>query len=72
MLGNGIGRNKRRNHMKKYYDFSKLTKQQIKDKVIEVWTIGTTRDSRLVVNEAIRNGVSYNELCEYKNTKGIK
>lgn len=55
--------------MKKYYDFSKLTRQQIKDKVIEIWKTGTTRDSRLVVNEAIRNGVSYNELCEYKNKR---
>lgn len=54
--------------MKKYYDFSKLTKEQVKDKVIEVWSTGTARDSRLAVNEAVRNGVSYDELCEYKRT----
>lgn len=55
--------------MKKYYDFSKMTKQEIMDKVIEVWENGTSRDSRIVVDEAKRNGVSYEELCDYKRRK---
>lgn len=51
------------------YNFSKMTKQEIKDKVIEVWKHGTSKDSRMVVDEAKRNGVSYEELCEHKRSQ---
>lgn len=51
------------------YDFSKMTKQEIKDKVIDVWKYGTSKDSRMVVDVAKRNGVSYEELCEYKRNQ---
>lgn len=51
------------------YDFSKMTKQEIKDKVINVWKHATSKDSRMVVDEAKRNGVSYEELCEHKRSQ---
>lgn len=47
-------------------DFSNMTKKQIKEKVLEIWLTGTSKDSRIAVAEAKRNGVSYEELCEYK------
>lgn len=47
-------------------DFSNLTREQIKEKVIDIWKNGTSKDSRIAVEEAKRNGVGYEELCEYK------
>lgn len=53
--------------MKKYYyDATGKTKQEIFDEFIRVCKTGTSRDCRILVQEAGRVGISYAELCEYK------
>lgn len=53
--------------MKKYYyNAEGKSKQEIMDEFVRICKIGTSRDCRIVVDEARRNGVSYEELCEYK------
>lgn len=51
---------------KYYYDTTGKTKQEILDEFVRVCKTGTSRDSRIVVQEAKRFGISYDELCEYK------
>ena len=42
------------------------TKEQICEQFIKVCKNGTSMDCSKFVHEAKRNGVSYEELCEYK------
>ena len=43
-------------------------KEQICKAFVEVCKNGTSRDCSRFVQEAKRNGVSYEELCEYKRS----
>ena len=51
---------------KYYYNADGKTKQEILDEFVRVSKTGTSRDCRIVVQEAGRVGISYEELCEYK------
>ena len=42
------------------------SKQEIMDEFVRICKVGTSRDCRIVVDEAKRHGISYEELCEYK------
>lgn len=53
--------------MNKYYmDADGKSKEDICKEFVRICKIGTSRDCRIVVDEARRHGVSYEELCEYK------
>lgn len=52
--------------MKYYYSAEGKSKQQILDEFVRICKIGTSRDCKIVVDEAKRKGISYEELCEYK------
>lgn len=53
--------------MKKYYyDATGKSKKEIMDEFVRICKVGTSRDCRVVVDEAKRHGISYEELCEYK------
>ena len=39
------------------------------EEFIKVCKIGSSKDCRIFVQEANRKGISYSELCEYKNNK---
>lgn len=54
---------------KYYYSADGKTKREILDEFVRVCKVGTSRDCRIVVNEAARYGISYEELCEYKRSK---
>lgn len=55
--------------MKKYYyDATEKTREEIMNEFVRVCKHGSSRDCRIVVYEAARNGVSYEELCEYKRS----
>ena len=43
-------------------------KEQICKEFVEVCKNGTSKDCSRFVHEAKRNGVSYEELCEYKRS----
>ena len=43
-------------------------KEQICKEFVEVCRKGTSKDCSRFVHEAKRNGVSYEELCEYKRS----
>lgn len=53
---------------KYYYNADGKTKQEILDEFVRVCKAGTSRDCRIVVQEAGRVGISYAELCEYKRS----
>lgn len=50
-------------------DFSKKTKEEIVESVLDTWKHGTSKDSRMAVEEAKRYGVSYEELCKEKEER---
>lgn len=50
-------------------DLENKNKTQILEEFIDVCHRGTSRDCMIFVNEAKRQGVSYEELCEYKRIK---
>lgn len=52
--------------MKKLLSLEGKTKEQICKEFVEVCKNGTSKDCSKFVYEAKRNGVSYEELCEYK------
>lgn len=52
--------------MKYYYDAEGKSKREILDEFVRICKIGTSRDCKIVVDEAKRQGISYEELCEYK------
>ena len=56
---------------KYYYNADGKSKQEIMDEFVRICKVGTSRDCRIVVAEAKRNGISYEELCEYKQSLGI-
>lgn len=45
------------------------SKEQILDEFIMVCKNGTSKDSRIFVQEAKHRGITYDELCEYKRQK---
>lgn len=51
---------------KYYYDATGKSKQEIFDEFVRICKVGTSRDCRIVVDEAKKHGISYEELCEYK------
>ena len=59
-----------KNDMKKLLSLEGKTKEQICKEFIEVCKNGTSKDCSKFVYEAKRNGVSYEELCEYKRSLG--
>ena len=56
--------------MKKLLSLEGKTKEQICKEFVEVCKNGTSKDCSKFVYEAKRNGVSYEELCEYKRNGG--
>lgn len=54
------------NIMRKLLSLEGKTKEQICKEFVEVCKNGTSKDCSKFVYEAKRNGVSYEELCEYK------
>ena len=53
---------------KYYYNADGKSKQEIMDEFVRICKVGTSRDCRIVVDEAKRHGISYEELCEYKRS----
>lgn len=54
---------------KYYYSADGKSREEIMDEFARVCKSGTSRDCRIVVDEAKRHGISYEELCEYKRRK---
>lgn len=52
--------------VKYYYNADGKSREEIMNEFVRVCKVGTSRDCRIVVNEAKRHGISYEELCEYK------
>ena len=44
-------------------------KEQILEEFIEICKTGTSKDCRIFVEQAKKQGISYEELCEYKRQK---
>ena len=57
---------------KYHYNADGKSKEEIMDEFVRICKVGTSRDCRIVVNEAKRHGISYEELCEYKRNLGIQ
>lgn len=56
--------------MSKYcYNANGKSKREIMDEFVRICKVGTSRDCRIVVNEAQRHGISYGELCAYKRRR---
>lgn len=53
---------------KYYYNAEGKTKQEIMDEFVRICKLGSSRDCRIVVQEAKMHGISYEELCEYKRS----
>ena len=53
---------------KYYYNADEKSKAEIMDEFVRICKVGTSRDCRIVVDEAKRQGISYEELCEYKRS----
>lgn len=54
---------------KYYYSADGKSREEIMDEFASVCKSGNSRDCRIVVDEAKRRGISYEELCEYKRRK---
>lgn len=54
---------------KYYYNADGKSKEEIMNEFVRICKVGTSRDCRIVVNEAKRHGISYEELCDYKRNK---
>ena len=54
------------NMSKYYYNADGKSKEEIMNEFVRICKVGTSRDCRIVVDEAKRHGISYEELCEYK------
>lgn len=52
-----------------YYNASGKSRQEILDEFVRVCEVGTSRDCRIIVQAAMGEGISYEELCEYKRRK---
>ena len=57
------------NMSKYYYNADGKSKEEIMNEFVRICKVGTSRDCRIVVDEAKRHGISYEELCEYKRNK---
>lgn len=53
----------------KYNWHKSYTKQEILDLFVDICKNGTSRDSRICVQEGGRLGLTYEEMCEYKRNK---
>ena len=49
-----------------YYNSDGKSKEEILNEFVRICKLGTSRDCRIVVQEAKRQGISYEELCQYK------
>ena len=66
-IESGFNLEKGKNIMAKYYyNADGKSKEEIMNEFVRVCKVGTSRDCRIVVDEAKRHGISYEELCEYK------
>ena len=66
-IESGFNLEKGKNIMVKYYyNADGKSKEEIMNEFVRVCKVGTSRDCRIVVDEAKRHGISYEELCEYK------
>ena len=54
---------------KYYYNADGKSKEEIMNEFVRICKVGTSRDCRIVVDEAKRHGISYEELCDYKRNK---
>lgn len=57
---------------KYYYNADGKSKEDILNEFVRICKVGSSRDCRIVVDEAKRQGISYEELCEYKRNKANK
>lgn len=53
---------------KYYYNADGKSKEEIMNEFVHICKVGTSRDCRIVIDEAKRHGISYEELCEYKRS----
>lgn len=54
--------------MGRYYNADGKSKGEIMNEFVRICKVGTSRDCRIVVDEARGHGISYEELCEYKRS----
>ena len=51
-----------------YYNAEGKSKEEIMNEFVRICKVGTSRDCRIVVNEARKHGITYEELCDYKRS----